>query len=111
MKPRIIYDSSCPVCINYLRLLKKTVGEDEMEYFGSGGGGEDFKYINKLGKVYAGKPAIEAMSVDFPKITNLMPLLPANYRVAGLKVAYSAGSIVRKAINKVRGGGCRSCGH
>lgn len=102
--PRIVYDSNCPVCSEYMRLVKRKIGDTKVEYYPSEGKASDFEYINANGKSFLGVAAIDAMAKDFPTIKDYMWMLPAEYKTAGLKIAYKVGSIVRKAIGVVRKG-------
>lgn len=105
MKPKLVYDGTCPVCINYIRLVKKKMSPDDVDFVPTNGSLNDFQYVSKSNQVYQGNTAIEMMAKDFPAILDYMWMLPASYKVAGLKTAYAVGSAVRKVIKK----GC-NCG-
>lgn len=106
-KPRLVYDGNCPVCTNYVRLVRHRVGEDKMEFLPTTSMLDDFQYINANNQVYQGNTAIEQMAKDFPEILQFMWMLPSKYKVAGLTAAYNVGSAVRKVYNKItKGCGC-----
>lgn len=102
--PRILYDYGCPVCSNFIRLVKRKIPVESLEYYPSGPEAKDFEYINQQGTHSFGTVAIDAMSKDFPQITDYMWMLPPAYKTAGLKVAYKIGSAVRKVVGKVKKG-------
>ena len=104
-KPRLIYDGTCPICTNYVRLIKKKISPDMLDFFPNTGGMNEFEYVNKANQIFRGNEAIDTLVKEFPQILDYMWMLPANYKVAGLKVAYAVGSAVRKVITK----GC-NCG-
>lgn len=108
MIPRIIYDKTCPVCTNYMRLVKRKLGND-IEYYPAETTESDFHYVAKDGKEYSGVKAIEVMANDFPAIKEYMYILPPAYKTIGLKAAYKVGGIVRKAIGVIKKG-C-NCGN
>ncbi|MCQ2123247.1 MAG: hypothetical protein MJZ25_03600 [Fibrobacter sp.] len=107
--PKIIYDSSCPVCSEYMRLVKNKISKTEtngpkVEYQSSDGQASDFEYITASGKSFQGVAAIDAMAKDFPVIKDYMWMLPSEYKTAGLKIAYKVGSVVRKVLGTVKKG-------
>ena len=108
-KPQIYYDATCPICSNYIRLVKRKISESDVEYLPSGADARDFKYITESGTVFTGVSAIERMSSDFPSILDCMWMLPPSLKTVGLKAAYKVGSAVRRTIAKVKRG-C-NCGH
>lgn len=105
MKPRLLYDGTCPVCINYIRLVKKKISPEDVDFMPANGNLNDFQYVSKDNQVYQGSIAIDMMAREFPAILDYMWMLPEGYRTAGLKAAYAVGSAVRKVIKK----GC-NCG-
>ena len=106
MKPRLLYDGTCPVCINYIRLVKKKISPEDVDFMPANGNLNDFQYVSKDNQVYQGSIAIDMMARDFPAILDYMWMLPEGYRTAGLKAAYAVGSAVRKVIKK----GCNCSG-
>lgn len=109
LKPKIYYDASCPVCSSYIRLIKKKVTEDMVDYLDAGSDAKDFKYTDSNGSTYTGTMAIDRMSKDFPAILDFMWVLPPSLKTKGLKAVYKASSVVRRTIAKVKKG-C-NCGH
>ena len=103
MKPRLFYDSDCPVCSEFKRLAERKL-KDDVEYVPIGAYKSDFEYVDAAGTKYAGAKAIEALSEDFPQVKDYVWILPEKLKVSGLKVVYKVGSVVRKAISKVHHG-------
>lgn len=108
-KPQIYFDATCPVCSNYIRLVKKKVSESQVEYLPSGSEAKDFKYVDANGSTYTGSVAIDKLALDFPAITEYMFMLPPSLKPLGLKAAYKIGSAIRRTVAKVKKG-C-NCGH
>jgi predicted DCC family thiol-disulfide oxidoreductase YuxK len=104
-KPRLFYDGSCPVCTNYVRLIRKKITPDEVDFVATGGMADDFQYANRNSEVTQGNQAIDAFAKDFPHILDYVWMLPPQYKVAGLKAAYAVGSTIRKVFKK-KGCGC-----
>lgn len=109
LKPKIYYDASCPVCSSYIRLIKKKVSEEVVDYLDAGSEAKDFKYTDANGNTYTGTMAIDRMSKDFPAILDFMWILPPSLKTKGLKAVYKASGVVRRTIAKVKKG-C-NCGH
>jgi predicted DCC family thiol-disulfide oxidoreductase YuxK len=103
-KPRLFYDGNCPVCTNYVRLIRKKITPDEIDFVPTGGMSDDFQYASKTGAVTQGNAAIDAFSKDFPSILDYVWMLPPQYKVSGLKAAYKIGSTIRKIVNSGRKG-------
>jgi hypothetical protein len=101
-KPRLLYDTECPVCSNFVRLIKRKISETDLEYYPSGKNATDFQYVNKNGIVYTGIIAIDKLSADFSQILDYMWMLPPAYKTKGLAVAYKVGSVVRTAVGKIK---------
>lgn len=102
-KPQLFFDSDCPVCSEFKRLVSRKLG-DSVEYVAIGAYKSDFEYVDATGTKYAGAKAIEKLSADFPQIKDYVWILPEKLKVTGLKIAYKVGSVVRKAISKVHHG-------
>lgn len=99
-KPKLIYDGNCPVCTNYIRLIRKKIMPDRLDFSATGTGLDDFRYINAREESFDGSLAIDQFAKDFPNVLDYVWMLPTKYKVAGLKAAYKVGSVVRKAIGK-----------
>jgi len=102
-KPKLFFDSGCPVCSEFKRLIMKKLG-DSVEYVPIDAYKSDFEYMAADGTKYAGAKAIEKLSADFPAVKDYVWILPEKLKVSGLKVVYKVGSVVRKAIAKVHHG-------
>lgn len=108
-RPQLYYDKTCPVCSNYVRMLKKKVSEEKMDYLAASQDAKDFKYVNSEGLAFTGLVAIDKLTADFPEIKDFMFMLPPSLRASGLKTAYKVASVARRTINKITRKGC-NCG-
>jgi len=108
-KPQLVYDANCPICTNYVRLLKKKVTPDKLEYVPSTASLDEFQYINADGVTFEGAPAIDELTKDFSEVTQFFWLLPQKYRTTALKAVYAASGVVRNVLGRVKKGGC-GCG-
>lgn len=105
-KPKLIYDGNCPVCTNYVRLIRRKIMPDKLDFSATGGGLDDFRYVNAKEEVFDGSLAIDQFAKDFPNVLDYVWMLPAKYKIAGLKAAYKVGSAVKKAVSRTRGCNC-----
>ena len=96
-KPQLFFDSDCPVCSEFKRLVSRKLG-DAVEYRPIGAYKSDFEYVDANGTKLAGSKAIEKLASDFPQIKDYVWILPEKLKVTGLKVAYKVGSVVRKTL-------------
>ena len=101
--PRIIYDASCPVCTNFMHMIRAKV-KDRAEYYKAAEDAKDFKYIDANGTSYTGTDAVDKMATDFPEIGDYLFMLPERFRKAGLKAMYKVAGPVRKIISTVKKG-------
>lgn len=108
-KPQLIYDANCPICSNYIRLLKKKITSDRLEYVPDGSNLDDFRYINSDGVAFDGNAAIDELTKDFDEVNQFFWLLPQKYRTTALKAVYTASSAVRTVLKAATRGGC-GCG-
>ena len=108
-KPQLIFDDGCPICANYVRILKKKVSEADLDYVPDGSGLDEFRYINADGVTFEGSPAIDELSKDFKEVNQFFWILPQKYRTTALKLAYKTASVTRSALKAVTRGGC-GCG-
>ena len=103
--PILTFDGTCPVCVNYVRMLRKKVSSTELIYQPSTTLGNEFQYTDIEGNILFGNLAIDRLAKDFPRVLDFFWMLPEKYKITGLKTAYKVGSVVRKIITK----GC-NCG-
>lgn len=103
-KAKVIYDGNCPVCTTYMRLVKRKIGEDKVDYVTASETASDFEYVSLSGKTSLGTQAISEMAKDFPAIKDYAWYLPSKYRTAGLQMQYKVGSVIRKAVGVVKKG-------
>ena len=100
-KPRLVYDANCPVCTNYVKLLKKKISEQKLDYLPSTAKLEDIQYVNAKNQMFSGNNAIQQLANDFPAVLDYVWMLPSSYKVQGLKAAYKIGGTVRRLYNRV----------
>lgn len=105
-KCTLIYDASCPICVNYVKILKRKISMAQLNFVSSDGKLNEFKFITEDGTEFQGKDAIAKMANRFPIIMDYFWMLPEKFRVTGLQVAYKAGSVVRNVLKKASGCGC-----
>ena len=105
-KCRLYYDARCPICTNYVTVLKRKLSSTDVIFTPTTENMDDFKFSDENGNIYTGKDAIEKMAIRFPVLLDYFWMLPEKFRVDGLKAAYKVGSMARQVIKKVSGCGC-----
>ena len=114
-KYRLYYDATCPVCTNFIKLLRKKINISKISILPSPTDAKDFQFVDLQGRVYSGDSAVEQLSIAFPKIKNFFWMLPDKYKLKALKAAYQVGSAVRNILPRTtprtprHAGGC-GCG-
>lgn len=103
--PILTFDGTCPVCVNYVRMLRKKIAGNVLTFQPTTNAGNEFQYTTSEGGILYGNVAIEQLAKDFPQVLDYFWMLPERYKINGLKAAYKVGSVVRKIITK----GC-NCG-
>ena len=106
MQCRLIYDSLCPICTNYVNMLKRKLPPSDIQFVAAQEKLDDFKFILDDGSSYSGKTAVEVMAKRFPVLLDYMWLLPEKMRIGGLKAAYAVSSAARTVLKKVKGCNC-----
>ena len=106
MKARLFYDGNCPVCNNYVRMLRKKISIDKLEYIPSDINATEFQFVTSDNQVFNGVPAIEQLAKSFPEVLSYFWMLPDKYKVLGLKAAYKVGGAIRSVIKKKKGCNC-----
>jgi len=104
--PKLVYDQNCPICVNYVRMIRNKIGADQLEMTPGGTEAEDFTYIAKDTLTYKGGVGIDKFAEDFPDVLSYFWMLPAKFKSKALQAAYKVGSAAR---NYLRRGGC-GCG-
>lgn len=99
-KYRLYYDANCPVCSNYVKILRKKVDINLVEFIPSPSDAKDFQFVDLQGKVTKGEAAIEQLALAFPEVKNFFWMLPDKFKLKALKTAYKVGNAVRKVITK-----------
>ncbi len=97
---RLYYDANCPVCSNYIKILRKKVDINKIQFLASPSDAKDFQFVDLHGKVTTGEEAIEQLALAFPTVKNFFWMLPDKYKLKALKTAYKVGSAVRKVITR-----------
>jgi hypothetical protein len=106
MKARLFYDGNCPLCNNYVRMLRKKIDPNKIEYIPSNIKASEFQFVTSSNQVFNGTPAIEQLAKAFPEVLSYFWMLPDKYKVVGLKAAYKVGGIIRKAIKRKKNCNC-----
>ena len=105
MKSKLYYDGGCPICNNYVKLLKKKLDQNHIKFISTSENLDDFKYISRTNKTYYGTEATKQLAKEFPIVLDYFWMLPSKYKTAALSIAYKAGSIARSVLKKA-GCGC-----
>jgi len=93
---RLYFDSNCPLCRSFAKLLQKHLGaEIEIIPFPQGEQAKDFKLELLSGEFLYGKEAIDALEKEAPKIKNFFWMLPDSYRGKALHKTYAFGKVLR----------------
>lgn len=111
MKARLFYDSSCPICNNYVRMLRKKIDPNSIQFIASKVNRSEFQFVTSDNQVFSGKIAVQQLANAFPEVLSYFWMLPDKYKVAGLQTAYKVGGAIRKVKNKIlpkkKGCGCK----
>lgn len=105
-KCKLYYDSGCPICTNYVSVLRRKLNPTDIQFIPATEKLEEFKFVLEDGSIYMGKAGIEKMAQRFPVLLDYFWMLPERLRVTGLQTAYKVGSAARKIIKSVSGCGC-----
>lgn len=105
-KCKLYYDAKCPICTNFVTVLKRKISTSDITFVASTEDMKDFKFTDESGAVFYGQEAIKRMSSRFPVLLDYFWMLPESLRVTGLQTAYKVGSVARKVLKKVTGCGC-----
>jgi hypothetical protein len=105
MKSKLYYDSGCPICNNYVKLLKKKLSTTQIQFIATSEPLDDFKFTTPSGETYYGVDATKQLAAQYPKVLDYFWMLPTKYKSSALTVAYKTGSVVRKILKKT-GCGC-----
>lgn len=105
MISKLYYDGGCPICNNYVKLLKRKLNVSQIQFIATTEKLDDFKFVTGTGKVYYGVDATKQLAKQFPKVLDYFWMLPEKYKTAALSIAYKAGSVVRAVLKKA-GCGC-----
>lgn len=106
-KCSLYYDGNCPICTNYVGILRRKLNPIDIQFIKATEPMDDFKFILDDGSIFYGKEAIAKMANRFPVLLDYFWMLPDKFKLSGLQSVYKASSIARAVIKKV--GGC-NCG-
>jgi len=105
---KLYFDSNCPVCRSFARLLQKHLsGEAEIIPLPQGEQTQDFKLELSNGEVLYGKEAIDALEREVPKVKDFFWMLPDSYRGKAVHKIYAFGKFLRRIFHFF---GKRRCG-
>lgn len=105
MTSKLYYDSGCPICNNYVKLLKRKLDQRRVKFIGTTEKLDDFKYVTSNNKTYYGTEATKQLAKEFPVVLDYFWMLPEKYKTSALSIVYKAGSVVRTVLKKT-GCGC-----
>jgi predicted DCC family thiol-disulfide oxidoreductase YuxK len=107
---KLYYDSSCPVCNSFAKLLRKNFdGQVELLDMPQGEQAKEFKLETDNGEFLHGKEAIDRLASEVPKIKDFFWILPDSYRGKALHKTYAFGKFIRHIFYFFRGKPCGEC--
>ena len=106
MQARLFYDANCPICNNYVRMLRKKINPNRIQYIPTSIKSSEFQFVTSDNRVFNGTPAIEQLAKAFPEVLSYFWMLPDKYKIIGLKTAYKVGGAIRKAIKRKKNCNC-----
>ena len=102
MNSKLYYDANCPICRNYVRILKSRIAApDTITFIPIEADVNEFRYTAFDGNDYNGQVAIDMLCTDHPEILKFFFMLPTKYRTTALHAAYKAASSIRTAIASI----------
>ena len=103
---KLYFDSHCPLCRSFAKLLRKHLGgEIEIIEFPQGEGAKDFKLELSNGEFLYGKEAIDVLEKEVPKVKDFFWMLPDSYKGKALHKTYALGKVLRWIFKRK----CREC--
>lgn len=103
---KLYYDATCPICNNFVKLIKSKVDLSKLQFLPITTNDSNFKLELPSGKVVSGQEALNELANAFPIILNYFWMLPNVFKKPALNVVYKAGAVIRKVIKKVTGCNC-----
>ncbi len=107
---KLYFDSECPVCTSFVKLLKKKLDTNQIEYLPIENPDEikEFRFI-AFDNEFHGKEAIDELSRHFPEVLSYFWILPPQYRKNAAKKMYGFAGKIRSLYRIIVGRGCRKC--
>jgi len=107
---KLHYDSDCPVCRSFAKLLQKHLsGEVETVPLPQGEQTQEFKLELLSGEVLYGKEAIDALEKENPKVKDFFWMLPDSYRGKAIHKTYAFGKFLRRIFRFFGKKRCEEC--
>ena len=107
-KDELYFDSGCPVCRSFAKLLQKHLSDEvEIIPLPQGEQAKEFKLVSN-GEVLYGKEAIERLEREVPRIKDFFWMLPDSYRGKAVYKTYALGRFIRR-LSKLFGRKCDEC--
>jgi len=103
---KLFYDAQCPICNNFVALIKAKVDLNRITFVPQPSPENNFKVELPDGKTLIGNAAINELANAFPNILNYFWMLPGILKKPALHMAVKAGSAIRNVIKKSSGCGC-----
>jgi hypothetical protein len=107
---KLYYDSACPLCRSFSKLLQKHLNEQvEFLEMPEGEQSKDFKLELSSGEMLYGKEAIDALEKEIPKVKDFFWMLPESYKGKALQETYALGKFLRRFFYFFNGKRCGEC--
>ena len=101
MKSKLYYDASCPICMQFIKMVRNKVSLEELHLIPiNNNEATEFKYEDKNGKTFNGTSAVTRFSEEYPSILSYFWMLPSKFQATALNAVYKVGTAVRSVIKK-----------
>ena len=102
---KLYYDAQCPVCNNFVALIKAKVDQSKISFIPISAAETNFEVEMPDGRILVGNTAVNELANAFPSILNYFWMLPGILKKPALNLAVKAGSAIRSVAKKA-GCGC-----
>jgi hypothetical protein len=103
---KLYYDSACPICNNFVSLIKAKVDVTKITFVPQSSPENNFRLEKPDGTMLTGNVAINELANVFPNILNYFWMLPGILKKPALHMVAKAGSAIRNVIKRSSGCGC-----
>lgn len=105
----LYYDSNCPICSSFARLLKGKLDRTRINVVALASDASDFKLKTPRGAEYVGKEALDILLREFPEVKSFFWMLPTGMRSNAVKATVSVAKSARNLIGSLTKRPC-NCG-